>query len=156
MTRDIIKMCNSSGVPLVFALSRKKLGEAMGKVIRISVVGILDYSGAETLFNKMLTLAKAARKEWLQLNKDNKNNTKNSKQDEQHHNEGKENEQHHSDTKENEHAQQIEPHHSDTTENRHHYRDTQETEHDHKVILSNENTTLQIEVTPMEVKSETS
>ena len=48
---------------IVYALGRRKLGKALGKSVGISVVAILDPSGAEEWFKKMVALAKDARQE---------------------------------------------------------------------------------------------
>ena len=47
----------------MYALGRRKLGRALGKSVGMSVIGILDYSGAEEHFKRMVQLANEARLE---------------------------------------------------------------------------------------------
>lgn len=50
-------MCAAAGIPLVKGLSRATLGEAIGKNIAVSVLAILDTTGAEEEVAKMLRVA---------------------------------------------------------------------------------------------------
>ncbi|KNC49160.1 uncharacterized protein AMSG_05138 [Thecamonas trahens ATCC 50062] len=49
------------GIPLVYALSRNRLGRAMGRKLKISVAAILFYDGVNTEFNRMVELADEGR-----------------------------------------------------------------------------------------------
>ena len=63
MVQNIIATARDKGTPVVFALTRNKLGSAMGRRCRMSTVAILDYSGAEELFKGVTKAAKALAKE---------------------------------------------------------------------------------------------
>ena len=66
--KSIILSCGAADppVPVVFALSRRGLGRALGKIIRIAVVGISNFDGdSKGLGGDMLRLAEALREEWL-------------------------------------------------------------------------------------------
>ena len=53
----IIQHCKSSQVPIIFALTRRKMGQLLGQRKNVSLFAILDASGAEQDFNKLKTLA---------------------------------------------------------------------------------------------------
>jgi ribosomal protein L7Ae-like RNA K-turn-binding protein len=44
---DLLATCRKSGVPIVFALSRKKMGKLLGQRKSVSLFAVLDASGAE-------------------------------------------------------------------------------------------------------------
>lgn len=64
LTSELIRLCRKQQVPVVFALKRSSLGRAIGKSIRVSVVGILSFDGAEEPFHHMLAMAKVAQQLW--------------------------------------------------------------------------------------------
>ena len=48
-------------MPFLFALGRKALGKAVGKLVPISVVGIFDYAGADDYFRRLVGLSNNAK-----------------------------------------------------------------------------------------------
>ena len=52
-------------IPLVFALTRNKLGKALGKPMTLSVVGLYDVNGAFEEYKEMLSHAATGREAWL-------------------------------------------------------------------------------------------
>merc|ERR1719181_2091333 len=63
--RELIAMAYQNQIPVIFALSRARLGKALGKSLQISVLGILDARGAQSLFQQSLLLADECRQTWL-------------------------------------------------------------------------------------------
>ncbi|XP_061819897.1 selenocysteine insertion sequence-binding protein 2-like isoform X1 [Nerophis lumbriciformis] len=59
---NVIAMARDQGIPFVFALGRKALGRCVNKLVSVTVVGIFDYSGAEGLFDHLVSLTEEARK----------------------------------------------------------------------------------------------
>jgi len=64
MIWKILDLCNETKVFVIFALSRKKLGAALGKHSKISAVGLLDYSGADDLFKSIRSETMEAQEEY--------------------------------------------------------------------------------------------
>lgn len=60
----ILESSAANGVPVVFALSRKRLGEVWGSRKRMSVVAVLSAEGAEDLLARSLALAAEGRRRW--------------------------------------------------------------------------------------------
>jgi len=54
--QQLLQTCKGR-VPVVFGLSRMRLGQAIKKSVTISVLGIIDVRGAQAEFDRMLTLA---------------------------------------------------------------------------------------------------
>ena len=40
-------------IPALFCLTRRKLGRALKKAVPVSVVGVIDYQGAQDIFKDM-------------------------------------------------------------------------------------------------------
>lgn len=57
----IIDAARGNGTPIVFALTRNRLGQIVGKRLRISALAVLDQSGADEQFKAMLAAAAAGR-----------------------------------------------------------------------------------------------
>ena len=57
----IIDAAQQNGTPIVFALTRNRLGQIVGKRLRISALAVLDQSGADEQFKAMLAAADAGR-----------------------------------------------------------------------------------------------
>jgi len=53
----LLQSCQDQGIPVVYGLSRVRLGQAIKKSVTISVMGILDVRGMQQPFDKMLALA---------------------------------------------------------------------------------------------------
>lgn len=64
---NVIAMAREQEIPFVFALGRKALGRCVNKLVPVSVVGIFNYSGAESLFNKLVSLTAEARKAYRDM-----------------------------------------------------------------------------------------
>ena len=56
---DIIKAARSNGIPVIFALSRSRLGKALGKSMRMSAASVLMVDGVYEHFQEILELAKS-------------------------------------------------------------------------------------------------
>jgi selenocysteine insertion sequence-binding protein 2 len=61
---DIIASCGAAAVPVVFALSRKKMGEVYGFRKRMSAIALLEVRGVQDIFEQMLSLAADGRRRW--------------------------------------------------------------------------------------------
>ena len=57
----IIQTAKEKDLELVYALTRSKLGKAIRNHVRISVVAILDYNGADDLYREVLREAEKGR-----------------------------------------------------------------------------------------------
>lgn len=55
--QQLLATCRASKTPVVFGLSRLRLGQAIQKSVTISVLGILDTRGVQEPFERMLALA---------------------------------------------------------------------------------------------------
>ncbi|XP_053573433.1 selenocysteine insertion sequence-binding protein 2-like isoform X2 [Bombina bombina] len=64
---NVIAMAREQEIPFVFALGRKALGRCVNKLVPVSVVGIFSFSGAENLFNKLVSLTEEARKAYKDM-----------------------------------------------------------------------------------------
>ncbi|KAK9818831.1 hypothetical protein WJX74_008862 [Apatococcus lobatus] len=63
---SILSQAEELGIPVVFALSRKKLGQVFGCRKKMSAIAVLDYSSAEAMHKRMTALAAAGREDWQQ------------------------------------------------------------------------------------------
>lgn len=57
-------------VPVVFALSRQKIGQVFGSKKRMSAITLLDVAGAEELYGAMLQLVEEGRQRWIEKQND--------------------------------------------------------------------------------------
>ncbi|XP_034049583.1 selenocysteine insertion sequence-binding protein 2-like isoform X3 [Thalassophryne amazonica] len=64
---NVIAMAREQEIPFVFALGRKALGRCVNKLVPVSVVGIFNFSGAEGLFNHLVSLTEEARKAYKDM-----------------------------------------------------------------------------------------
>ncbi|XP_057204247.1 selenocysteine insertion sequence-binding protein 2-like isoform X1 [Triplophysa rosa] len=64
---NVIAMAREQEIPFVFALGRKALGRCVNKLVPVSVVGIFNFSGAEGLFNKLVSLTEEARRAYKDM-----------------------------------------------------------------------------------------
>ncbi|XP_004396589.1 PREDICTED: selenocysteine insertion sequence-binding protein 2-like isoform X2 [Odobenus rosmarus divergens] len=64
---NVIAMAREQEIPFVFALGRKALGRCVNKLVPVSVVGIFNYFGAESLFNQLVELTEEARKAYKEM-----------------------------------------------------------------------------------------
>jgi selenocysteine insertion sequence-binding protein 2 len=63
---DIISSCGAADVPVVFALSRKKMGEVYGFRKRMSAIALLEVGGVQEVFEQVLSLAADGRRRWVE------------------------------------------------------------------------------------------
>ncbi len=56
-TQEVLDACKATGTPILFELSKRQLGKALGKTIKVSVVGVQNVDGAHEQFKKLKTLA---------------------------------------------------------------------------------------------------
>lgn len=63
--REVLGMCYEKDIPVIFALSRARLGQSLGKNMNVSLLGVLDPTGAEQLFKAAVSRATSARQAWL-------------------------------------------------------------------------------------------
>jgi selenocysteine insertion sequence-binding protein 2 len=63
---DIIASCGAAAVPVVFALSRKKMGEVYGFRKRMSAIALLEVGGVQEVFEQVLSLAADGRRRWAE------------------------------------------------------------------------------------------
>ncbi|KAK9814056.1 hypothetical protein WJX72_000039 [[Myrmecia] bisecta] len=61
---SILQQAEQNNIPIVFALSRKKLGQVFGCRKKMSAIAILDYSGAEAEYRTMTDLAIKGREDY--------------------------------------------------------------------------------------------
>ncbi|XP_048828701.1 selenocysteine insertion sequence-binding protein 2-like isoform X3 [Brienomyrus brachyistius] len=64
---NVIAMAREQEIPFVFALGRKALGRCVNKLVPVSVVGIFNFSGAEELFHKLVSLTEEARQAYRDM-----------------------------------------------------------------------------------------
>ncbi len=55
------RRCKENDIPLVFALTRKKMGELYGHRKRVSAVAVLSHASCEDIVSRMVALAAAGR-----------------------------------------------------------------------------------------------
>jgi selenocysteine insertion sequence-binding protein 2 len=60
----IIAACKETDTPVVFALSRKKLGEIYGVRKRMSAIALLEIQGVQELVARVWALAEEGRRAW--------------------------------------------------------------------------------------------
>jgi len=63
--KDILRVAYEQDVPVIFALSRIRIGRALNKSLRMSVLAILDVKGVSDLFDSTIELAYQKRIAWL-------------------------------------------------------------------------------------------
>uniref|UniRef100_A0A8C9S7E0 SECIS binding protein 2 like n=1 Tax=Scleropages formosus TaxID=113540 RepID=A0A8C9S7E0_SCLFO len=64
---NVIAMAREQEIPFVFALGRKALGRCVNKLVPVSVVGIFNFSGAESLFYRLVSLTEEAREAYREM-----------------------------------------------------------------------------------------
>lgn len=63
--RELLASAYQNQTPVIFALSRSRLGAALGKSLHISALGVLDITGAKSLLDECVQLAAEERQSWL-------------------------------------------------------------------------------------------
>ena len=64
---ELLDACHAHGIPVLFALSRRRLGEAVGHRQPASVVAVRRVDGVEGTFPTVLTLAAEAAQQFVRL-----------------------------------------------------------------------------------------
>eukprot|EP00416_Gambierdiscus_australes_P016919 CAMPEP_0171061596 /NCGR_PEP_ID=MMETSP0766_2-20121228/4539_1 /TAXON_ID=439317 /ORGANISM="Gambierdiscus australes, Strain CAWD 149" /LENGTH=374 /DNA_ID=CAMNT_0011517299 /DNA_START=143 /DNA_END=1267 /DNA_ORIENTATION=- len=62
---DLIEVAREAEVPVVFALSRNRIGKALGKNIRLSIVAVLSAEGVHQQFKEVLRITDDLRRQWV-------------------------------------------------------------------------------------------
>jgi ribosomal protein L7Ae-like RNA K-turn-binding protein len=64
--RELLASAYSNSIPVIFALSRARIGCAMGKTVQVSVFAVMDATGAQTLLDESVSLAQELKQSWLE------------------------------------------------------------------------------------------
>merc|ERR1719171_1860077 len=64
--RDILRVSYEQDIPVVFALSRVRIGRSLGKSLRMSVVAILEVVGCRALYDDVVSVAYSKRVAWIE------------------------------------------------------------------------------------------
>lgn len=62
---DLIEECREHEVPIIFALSRNRMGKALGRNIRLSLVCILSAEGVHQEFRQVVKMVEDLRQKWV-------------------------------------------------------------------------------------------
>eukprot|EP00746_Dinoflagellata_sp_MGD_P003938 gnl/MRDRNA2_/MRDRNA2_107621_c0_seq1.p1 gnl/MRDRNA2_/MRDRNA2_107621_c0~~gnl/MRDRNA2_/MRDRNA2_107621_c0_seq1.p1 ORF type:complete len:500 (+),score=189.35 gnl/MRDRNA2_/MRDRNA2_107621_c0_seq1:121-1620(+) len=62
---DLVELCRDNDVPVIFALSRNRLGKALSKNIRLSCIAVLSAEGAHQQFKECIKLTEELRRQWV-------------------------------------------------------------------------------------------
>merc|ERR550532_3384564 len=62
---DLIETAREAEVPVIFALSRNRIGKALGKNIRLSIVAVLSAEGVHQQFKEVLRITDDLRRQWV-------------------------------------------------------------------------------------------
>mmetsp|Transcript_18098 Transcript_18098/g.41963 ORF Transcript_18098/g.41963 Transcript_18098/m.41963 type:complete len:518 (+) Transcript_18098:108-1661(+) len=65
VVETLIEECRENDVPVVFALSRNRIGKALGKSIRLSIVCVLSAEGAHQGLKEIIKLTEDLRRQWV-------------------------------------------------------------------------------------------
>lgn len=63
--RELLASAYQNSIPVIFALSRARLGKALGKSLHISVLGVMDARGAQGMLAEAKRLSADGQKTWL-------------------------------------------------------------------------------------------
>jgi len=66
-TQEIIDLCRASDIPILFELNKRKLGKALGKTLKMSIVGIQNADGAYEQFKKLKVILERSSNQSLDL-----------------------------------------------------------------------------------------
>jgi ribosomal protein L7Ae-like RNA K-turn-binding protein len=56
--QEIINLCEQEEVPIFYEFSKKTLGKAIGKTIKVAIVGVQNAEGQQQLYKKLIKLAR--------------------------------------------------------------------------------------------------
>lgn len=62
---ELIELARENEVPVIFALSRNRIGKALGKSIRLSIVALHSVDGVHQQFKELVKLAEELRRRWV-------------------------------------------------------------------------------------------
>lgn len=62
---ELIELCRENDVPTIFALSRNRIGKALGKNIRLSIVCLLSVEGVHKEFREVIKSVDDLRRQWV-------------------------------------------------------------------------------------------
>merc|ERR1712113_1236728 len=62
---DLIDAARENDIPVIFALSRNRMGKALGKNIRLSIVCLLSTEGAHPQFKEIVKMTDELRRQWV-------------------------------------------------------------------------------------------
>eukprot|EP00928_Gymnodinium_smaydae_P089372 TRINITY_DN73347_c0_g1_i1.p1 TRINITY_DN73347_c0_g1~~TRINITY_DN73347_c0_g1_i1.p1 ORF type:complete len:584 (-),score=134.37 TRINITY_DN73347_c0_g1_i1:81-1832(-) len=62
---NLVELCHEHDVPVIFALSRNRIGKALGRNVRQSVVTVLSAEGVHQEFKAMIKYAEELRRIWV-------------------------------------------------------------------------------------------
>eukprot|EP01025_Chloroclados_australasicus_P031460 TRINITY_DN3179_c1_g1_i11.p1 TRINITY_DN3179_c1_g1~~TRINITY_DN3179_c1_g1_i11.p1 ORF type:complete len:631 (-),score=71.51 TRINITY_DN3179_c1_g1_i11:764-2656(-) len=65
---ELLDLCKQQEIQVVYALSRKRLGQVFGSRKKMSAIAILNMSGAQEMYNQILLLARKGQEEWAMHN----------------------------------------------------------------------------------------
>jgi len=68
-TQEIIDLCRASDIPILFELNKRKLGKALGKTLKMSIVGIQNADGAYEQFKKLKVILERSSSQHFDLGK---------------------------------------------------------------------------------------
>ena len=68
-TQEIIDLCRASDIPILFELNKRKLGKALGKTLKMSIVGIQNADGAYEQFKKLKVILERSSNQHFDLGK---------------------------------------------------------------------------------------
>jgi len=63
----ILSLCDEQQITYVFALGRKAMGCAVGKLVPVSIVGVFDYNGVEDLYKQLVELVDEAQQNYNEM-----------------------------------------------------------------------------------------
>eukprot|EP00928_Gymnodinium_smaydae_P053674 TRINITY_DN37606_c0_g1_i1.p2 TRINITY_DN37606_c0_g1~~TRINITY_DN37606_c0_g1_i1.p2 ORF type:complete len:466 (-),score=144.46 TRINITY_DN37606_c0_g1_i1:83-1480(-) len=63
--RQVLAFAYQNNIEVIFALNRQGLGRAFGKSMGVSIIGVLDTTGANALYDEAVTIARDLRSSWL-------------------------------------------------------------------------------------------
>merc|ERR1719265_990022 len=63
---EILRTAYVQDIPVIFALSRSRMGFALGKTLKMSVLGLLETKGIQDQFDRTVSLAFEKRQSWNQ------------------------------------------------------------------------------------------
>lgn len=63
--QEILSVSAANNIPIIFALKRRQLSAAVGMYGRVSVLGILDFGGANQQYETIFKMSKTLKSQWI-------------------------------------------------------------------------------------------